>query len=108
MKVVAFVMICLFCLSGISWKAGSLSTSAKETCCHKMAKQSSHSHKQNNDCGGNGVCNMLLCGAGCGFLKVDPVTVNPVIPILKESPVTPYHIGDLSDYSLSNWNPPRV
>jgi hypothetical protein len=106
MKVVAFAMIvCIVCLSIIPGKAKTMLPSVNGNHCQQMSKQSPCKPKQKNDCE-QGMCNTMLSCAGCGFLKIDPVTVNPVIPVLMELPVTPYRMGDLSDYSNTNWNPP--
>jgi hypothetical protein len=108
MRASAFLMIgCLIFLSAFAGKVKTSSRVVKENCCHKMAKQTPCSSTQNND-SGRGMCYTMLSCASCGFLKVDPVLVNAVPPVLIKVQVTPYHMGDLSDYSISNWNPPKV
>jgi hypothetical protein len=108
MKVVAFVMImCLVLVSAIPGREKTIVVLTKENCCHKMIKHSPCRHEQKDDCG-RGSCNTMLSCATCGFLKAERITVNPIIPVLKETLITPYLMGDLSDYSIPNWNPPKV
>ena len=108
MKVTAFfMMICLVFLTAFPWKAEAMHTSTVKTCCHGTEKQAPCDPKQKDDCG-KGVCNNTLTCPSCSFLTVDPIAANPLIPIAKELQATPYHMGDLSDYSLINWNPPKV
>ncbi|MCR8560264.1 hypothetical protein KXD93_21610 [Mucilaginibacter sp. BJC16-A38] len=108
MKVIALMMVfCLVFLSAFPGRAKTIKPSAKESCCHKMSKQSPCSSKQNNDCG-QGTCNTMLSCAGCGFLKVDPISVGPVFSVVKELTAISYNTGDLSGYARFNWNPPKV
>lgn len=108
MKVIAFFMIvCLIFLTGSPGKAKASRTSTTKTCCHGIEKKSHSSREQKDDCG-QGMCNIMLSCPGCGFLTVDPIMVKPLNPISKEFQATPYAMGDLSGYSLINWNPPKV
>jgi len=108
MKVAAFFMIvCMVSFTAFPGKVKAMCTSTVKTCCHKMEKQAPCNPQQKDDCG-KGMCNTMLSCASCGFLTVDPILVKPLIPIAKELQLTPYHMGNLSDYSLLNWNPPKV
>jgi len=78
-----------------------------EKCCHKTTKSQSCEHQQKDDCGA-GMCNTMLSCNTCGFLFVEQVTVNPIVPVVKEQSVTPYLSGSLSAYSSSSWRPPKV
>lgn len=82
-------------------------TSEMKTCCHEMAKRTPSAPDQKDDCGQRG-CNIILSCPACSFLTVDPIFVKPLIPIAIELQVIPYHMGSLSDYTLPNWNPPKV
>jgi hypothetical protein len=109
MKAVAFVMmICLVFLSGFTGNAKSLTASTKENCCHQKAKQSTPCSAEHKGDGCNEMCNPVFSCAGCGFLKVNRLSVNPAPFVLKEVSLTIYYMGDLSDYSAVNWNPPKV
>ena len=108
MKVIAFFMIvCLVFLTVSPGKAEVMHTATVKTCCHGMEKQAPSNPKQKDDCD-RGMCNNTLTCPGCSFLTVDPIVVKPLVPISKDLQATPYHMGDLSDYSLVNWNPPKV
>jgi hypothetical protein len=106
MKVTAFLMIvCMAFLMAFSGKVKAMDTISIKSCCHG-AEKPCHPH-QKDDCN-KGMCTIILSCPICCFLAVDPIMVKPLIPISKELQTTPYHIGDLSDYSLINWNPPKV
>ena len=108
MKVTAFFMIvCLSFLTAFPVKAKAMHTSAIKTCCRGMEKQAPCNPVQKDDCSG-GMGNITLTCPSCSFLTVDRTVVKPLIPIFKEIQTTPYHMGDLSGYSLINWNPPKV
>jgi len=108
MKVIAFfMMVCLVFLTAFPGKAKAMHTSTMKICCHGVEKQGPFNPKQKDDCD-RGMCNIILSCPGCSFLVVDPIVVKPLTPIAKELQVTPYHMGDLSDYSMINWNPPKV
>jgi len=72
-----------------------------------MVKKSPCSHTPQGDCNSQGICNVMGCST-CGFLKIDPIRVSPIAPIIKELSVTPYYLGALSNYSISSWHPPKV
>jgi hypothetical protein len=78
-----------------------------EKCCHKTTRSQSCEHQQKDDCG-KGMCNTMLSCNTCGFLFVEQVTVNPIVPVLRERSVTPYLSGSLSAYSSWSWRPPKV
>jgi len=100
-------MLCFVLLSVIPAKATVNGISGTNNKCHNTpAKQSPCNSSPKNDCG-QGICNILSCPY-CGYLKTDPIAVDPVVPVLMELKFSPYYIGDLSDYSMINWNPPKV
>jgi hypothetical protein len=102
-----FLVICMVLVSVFTVRANGAHMSAVKSCCHKMMKSQPCQHQQKNDCG-QGMCvNMLFCSS-CGFLKVDPVSVAPIVPTLKETFIPAYQLGSLSAYSLSSWRPPKV
>lgn len=100
------MIICTVFLSAMPGQANVMCMSSKENC-HKTATQLPCNSKQEHNCD-SGLCNALLSCAGCGFLKVDAVNINPAVSFLNGSPVIPCYIGDLSDFSIANWNPPKV
>ena len=102
-----FMMVCLVFLTASPGKAEAMHTATIKTCCHGTEKQAPCDPKQKDD-RGRGMCNITLTCPGCSFLTVDQIMVRPLIPIAKELQVTPYQMGDLSDHSLINWNPPKV
>ena len=101
------MVVCLVFLSVNPGSAKTMQPNANKSCCHKTSKQLPGSPKPDNDCG-SGACNIMLACSGCGFFKVEPITVNALVPVLTKVPVTPYLMRDLSDYSLISWNPPKV
>jgi hypothetical protein len=108
MKAIAFfLIICIVSLSAFPARAIPAHTELKKACCHELAKKSPCSHNNQGDCNSRGICNIIVCSS-CGFLKVDPLSIKPIIPIPQELNVTPYYLGSLSDYSLSSWHPPKV
>ncbi|WP_259069125.1 hypothetical protein HDF24_05205 [Mucilaginibacter sp. X4EP1] len=108
MKVTAFLMlVCLAFLMVFPTGAKPMHTVAVKNCCHGTEKQQPCHPQQNDDCG-QGMCNVMLCCPTCCFFTVDPIVVKPLIPTVKELQVIPYHMGNLSGYSLINWNPPKV
>ena len=102
-----FMIVCLAFLSVFPGKVKAMRTTSMKACCHGIEKQKPCNPKQKDDCS-LGICNMILSCSTCGFLTVDPITVKPLIPVSMELQLTPYHMGNLSDYSLINWNPPKV
>ena len=108
MKVIAFIMVaCLVFPSSISGKAEAMQAAVIKTCCHKIERSIPCKHEQKNGCA-DGMCNSVLSCSMCGFLKVDPTTVNAVIPVLRKLQLTIHQVGTPSDYSLLMWNPPKV
>lgn len=108
MKVVAFLLVfCMFFLFSIPGRANIIQTSTKENCCHKASKNIPCGSNQKDDCS-KGVCNTMLSCSTCGFLKIEPVRIKAIITILNDCPVTPYLIGNGSNFSLSYWNPPKL
>ena len=107
MKVVAFViMFCLVFLSLFPGKAETAMPALSKSHC-PMATHSPCKPKQANDCG-QGTCSTMLSCATCGYLKSEPITIKALVPVIKDSALTPYNMGGLADYSPSNWNPPKV
>jgi hypothetical protein len=100
-----FLIVCLAFVSVFTAKAGGMHM--EKSCCHKMTKSRPCDHQQKDDCA-QGMCNTMLFCNMCGFLKVDPVGVAPVVPVVRELLVTPYQQGSLSAYSPSSWRPPQV
>jgi len=100
-----FLIVCLAFVSVFTVKAGG--RHMDKSCCHKMTKSQPCDHQQKDDCA-QGMCTTMLFCSMCGFLKVDPVSVAPVVPVIKELPVAPYQQGNLSAYSPSSWRPPQV
>ncbi|WCT14718.1 hypothetical protein [Mucilaginibacter jinjuensis] len=72
-----------------------------------MQKNIPCKHEQKNGCA-DGICNTILSCAMCGFLKVDPTTVNAIAPVLRQLLLTIHNVGAPSGYSLSMWNPPKA
>jgi hypothetical protein len=108
MKVTAFLMIvCMALLMVFPAKAKAMGTASVKSCCHQSEKQQPCHPQQKDDCS-KGMCTIMLSCPVCCFLAVDPILVKPLIPVYKELQVTPYHMGNLSGYSLINWNPPKV
>jgi hypothetical protein len=102
-----FLVICMVLVSVFTGRANVAHVPVTKSCCHKMMQKQPCQHQQKNDCG-QGMCvNMLSCNS-CGFLKVDPVSVAPIVPTLKETSMPAYQLGSLSAYSLSSWRPPKV
>lgn len=108
MKVIAlFLVFCMFFLFSIPGRANTMQTSIKENCCHKAVKNMPCSSNQKDNCS-KGVCNAMLSCSSCGFLKVEPVRIKTIATALNECLVTPYLVGNGSDFSISCWNPPKV
>jgi hypothetical protein len=107
MKVLAlFLISCMVTFSALPAKTVAFKSELKKDCYHKPMKSSPCNHDK-NDCSNQANCNILACSS-CGFLKVDPISITAVVPIIKETAVIHYNAGDLSDYSLSTWHPPKV
>jgi hypothetical protein len=102
-----FLVICMLFVSVFTAKAIGVHTSAVKSCCHKMMQKPPCQHQQKNDCG-QGMCVSMLSCSSCGFLKVDLLSVTPIVPTLKETAVPAYQLGSLSAYSLSSWRPPKA
>ena len=101
-----FLIVCLAFVSVFTVKAGG--AHMDKSCCHKMTKSRSCDHHQQKDDCAQGMCTTMLFCNMCGFLKVNPAGVAPVVPVIKELLVTPYRQGSLSAYSPLSWRPPQV
>lgn len=51
---------------------------------------------------------MMLSCSNCGFLKVESMRIKTIVTVPNENLVTPYLVGNGSDFSISCWNPPKV
>ena len=107
MKVLAiFLISCMITFSALPGKNIVIKPELKKDCCHKQGKNKPCDQSK-NDCSKQATCNMLVC-SNCGFLKVDPISIAAVVPVIKETETIPYDAGNLSGYSLSSWHPPKV
>jgi hypothetical protein len=105
-----FMAVCILFLSSFSGMVNSVIPNAKKGCCHKMAVMQSCKHQKKQapkDCNGMS-CTMMFSCSLCGFLVVEPVSVEPGLFFNVEKPVTPYKMGNLSDYHNPGWQPPKV
>jgi len=74
--------------------------------CEQMCK---HNKKQAPVSGCTGTsCPMMFSCSICGFLPVAPGAALKTVFYLVDKPVTPYKMGDLSEYHAPGWQPPEV
>ena|SRR5215217_1136714 len=111
MKFIASLLICcLFLLSAFGGSVKPAAIAAEHECCAKGDKQrcEKKEHKPaTEDCEKQG-CNMLLTCSICGFLAVEPVTVQASAVIFINNPVPIYKSGNSTVYLSADWKPPKV
>jgi hypothetical protein len=108
MKFAAFILaLCIMLISAIPEKTLAAGNQLKKDCCHKTNSSTSHQQQQKDKCNG-GMCSTMLYCSSCCYLIVDAINVKPIIPVLEKSAFTSYPANNLTGYSLSCWNPPRV
>jgi len=111
MKILAlFMVVVIVSLSSFSGRVVTTQPIAKKAPCAKSAgMQGCNHHKKQgatNDCGST--CAMIFSCSMCCFLAIEPVRVKASLFYQIEKPVTPYKIGNLSEYHPTGWQPPEV
>jgi hypothetical protein len=103
------VIMCILFLSSFGGVISMRNSAAKMPCgksaCMKACK---HDKKPtaNDNCNGTS-CPMMFSCSICGFMPVTPVGLKTFFHHI-EKPVTPYKIGNLSEYHPTGWQPPEV
>lgn len=111
MKFIASLLIgCIFMLSAFGGRIKSAAVATEHDCCAKADKR--HCEKREHkpateDCEKQG-CNMLLTCSICGFLAVEPVTVQASAVIFIDKTVPIYKSGNSTVYLPTDWKPPKV
>jgi hypothetical protein len=110
MKILAlFMVIVIISLYSFSGTVITAQPIAKKTCCAKSGRVQGCKHQKKqgatNDCGST--CALFSCNMCC-FLIIEPVRVEDNVFYHIEKPVTPYKIGNLSEYHPTGWQPPEV
>ena len=113
MKFLALLLIvCIGLLSAFAGTVKPLALAEKADCCAKAVKNThctkppEKKHEEAN-CEKYG-CNMLLTCSICGFLVVEPVSINPALVVLVEKTVPTYQYGNSAVYLAKDWKPPKV
>jgi len=111
MRFLAAFMIAVLFLLPFAGTGNASAHAVKKSCCAKMSRmhhcKDDGNHQQKDDCQ-NGNCNMLMGCNQCGFLIPEKFTLLPHHFSYLDQPVTPYKIGDPSDFHPSGWQPPEV
>lgn len=107
MKAISFVLlIFMLVISVVPGNAKPVNNTTKTDCCHKMGCKPQKRHSKSG-CDG-GMCATVLSCNNCCFLKTEPLKIDGVTAIINVNNATPYLAGNLSDYSITYWNPPKV
>lgn len=104
------LIVCILFLSSfggvISIYDGSKKVPCGKAACEQMCK---HSKEQTPANGCNGTtCPMMFSCSICGFIPVTPAGVLKIVFCPVDKPVTPYKMGDLSEYHAPGWQPPEI
>ena len=111
MKILAlFMVVVIISLSSFSWTVTTVQPNAKKKACSKSAGMQGckHHKKQSETKDFGSTCALIFSCGMCGFLAIEPVQVKACTFYQIEKPVTPYKIGNLSEYHQTGWQPPEV
>ncbi|HXI01466.1 MAG TPA: hypothetical protein VNI52_14450 [Sphingobacteriaceae bacterium] len=111
MKFIAiFVSSCILFLTASAGIPATLYAHQKENCCQKQAVNKNCDRNQQDNANDNcakGICNPFFSCSGCGLLKEPNVIVKSVFSFMKKE-IPASNTGIPSDYSKTDWHPPKV